>query len=241
MYAEELAKTIDHTLLRPDTTSKDVERLCREAARHHFAAVCVFPHFVPLAHDLLRGVDVKTCAVVSFPYGADTLRAKVVQAQDAVALGADELDVMIDLPALLSGEFGHVRNELASVVRAVRMKSVNMGRGQVLVKAIIETCYLSNKMKRLACRITENAGVDFVKTSTGCGPRGATVQDVELLRDCLDEHISVKASGGIRTCGDVERMINAGAARIGTSAGVAIMKEFLGETKEQRPSTATSS
>jgi deoxyribose-phosphate aldolase len=227
VHAEELAKTIDHTLLKADTTTPDVERLCREAARFHFAAVCVFPHFVPLADSLLRNADVKVCSVISFPFGADSLRAKVVAAEEAVACGADEVDVVINLPAFLSGDFGHVRNELASVVRGVRMKAINSGRGPVVVKAIIETCYLSTKMKKLACKICEHAGVDFVKTSTGYGPRGATVQDVELLRGCLNEHVSVKASGGIRTLHDVELMINAGAVRVGTSAGVAIMNDFL--------------
>lgn len=228
MHAEELAKTIDHTLLRADGTRSDVERLCREAAKHHFAAVCVFPHFVPLADDLLRSADVKVCTVISFPYGADGRRAKVVAAEEAVSRGAEEVDVVINLPGLLSGDFGAVRAELAGVVRAVRMKSVNSGRGQGIVKAIIETCYLTNKMKRLACKICEQAGVDFVKTSTGTGPRGATVQDVELLRDALDEHVGVKASGGIRTYRDVELMVNAGAGRVGTSSGVQIMQEFLG-------------
>lgn len=228
MHPEELAKTIDHTLLRADTVNPDVERLCREAARYHFAAVCVFPHFVPLAADLLRAADVKVCSVVSFPFGADSLRTKVVSAEEAVSRGADEIDVVINVPAFLSGDFGHVRNELASVVRAVRLKAMNSGRGAVVVKAIIETCYLTIKMKRLACRICEQAGVDFVKTSTGCGPKGATVQDVEILRDCLDEHIGVKASGGIRTLRDVELMVNAGAVRVGTSAGVAIMKDLIG-------------
>jgi deoxyribose-phosphate aldolase len=227
VHAEELAKTIDHTLLKADSTSPDIERLCLEAGTFHFAAVCVFPYFVPLADSLLRGADVKVCAVISFPFGADSLRAKVVAAEEAVAGGADEVDVVINLPAFLSGEFGHVRNELASVVRGVRMKAINTGRGQVVVKAIIETCYLSDKMKKLACTICEHAGVDFVTTSTGCGPKGATVQDVELLRECLDEHVGVKASGGIRTFHDVEIMINAGAGRVGTSAGVAIMREIL--------------
>ncbi len=228
MHADELAKTIDHTMLRADGTSHDVDRLCREARKYHFAAVCLFPQFVGRAADLLRGADVKVCTVISFPFGADTARTKVFAADDAVARGADEIDVVINLPALLSGEFGAARDELSSVVRAVRMKTINSGRGDAVVKTIIETCYLSNKMKLMACKICEQAGVDFVKTSTGCGPKGATVQDVELLRDCLGEHVSVKASGGIRTLRDVELMINAGAVRVGTSAGVAIMKDFHG-------------
>jgi deoxyribose-phosphate aldolase len=227
VHVEELAKTIDQTLLLPDTTARDVERLCREAARYHFAAVCVFPHFVPLAAQLLNTADVKVCTVVSFPFGADAPRAKVAACEAAVSQGADEIDVVMNTPAMLSGEFSYVRNELTRVVRAVRMKSVNSGRGLTLVKVIIETCYLTNKMKRLACRIVEQTGADFVKTSTGFGPRGATVQDVELLRDCLDEHVGVKASGGIRTYRDVELMINAGASRIGTSAGAEIMRSFV--------------
>lgn len=227
MQAQELAKTIDHTLLRPDTISAEVERLCCEATTYHFAAVCVFPHFVPLADGMLRNADVKVCTVIAFPYGAESVRTKMVAAEDAVAGGAGELDVVINLPALLSGDFGLVRDDLASVVRAGRMKAVSTGRGQVIVKAIIETCYLTTKMKRLACKICQQAGVDFVKTSTGTGPSGATVKDVELLRDCLDERIGVKASGGIRSLRDVELMINAGAVRVGTSAGVGIMQDFL--------------
>ncbi len=230
MQSDELAKTIDHTLLRADAVALDVERLCREAAQYHFATVCVFPHFVPLAHGLLRSADVKVCSVISFPFGADVPKVKVLAAKEAVADGADEIDVVINVQAMLSGEFSLVRDELASVVRAVRMRAVNSGRGHVTVKAILETCYLSAKLKKLACKICEQAGVDYAKTSTGCGPGGATVQDVELLRDCLDEHIGVKASGGIRTMHDVELMLNAGASRIGTSSGVAIIKESLGHT-----------
>jgi deoxyribose-phosphate aldolase len=221
---EELAKTIDHTLLRADATSPDVDRLCAEAARYHFAAVCVFPHFVPLAADRLRGADVKVCSVVSFPFGADLPRVKAAAALEAVARGSDEIDVVINVPAFLSGDFGLVRDELAGIVHAVHERGVNSGRGRVIVKAIIETCYLTDKMKRLACHICGQAGVDFVKTSTGLGPHGATVEDVELLRECLDEHIGVKASGGIRTLHDVELMVNAGAVRVGTSTGVDIMR-----------------
>jgi deoxyribose-phosphate aldolase len=227
LQAEEVAKTIDHTLLRADATSADVEKLCAEAARFHFAAVCLFPHFVPLAADLLRRTDVKTCTVISFPFGADTPRVKALAADEAVQRGADEVDVVINVPAFLSGEFGLVRDELTGIVRKVHVRGVNTGRGHVIVKAIIETCYLDDKLKRLACHICEQAGVDFVKTSTGLGPHGATVEDVELLRDNLDAHIGVKASGGIRTAADLENMVSAGAVRVGTSAGVAIMKECL--------------
>jgi deoxyribose-phosphate aldolase len=226
VLAEELAKTIDHTLLRAEATSADVETLCREAAQYHFAAVCLFPHYVPMAASLLKGTDVKTCTVISFPYGADRSRVKALAADDAVRHGADEVDVVINVSALLSGELGLVRDELAGIVRAVRVRGANIGRGQIIVKAIIETCYLDDRYKRLACHICEQAGVDFVKTSTGVGPHGATVKDVELLRDCLDASIGVKAAGGIRSAADAERMIGAGAVRLGTSSGALIMKEL---------------
>ena len=227
MHAEELAKTIDHTLLQPDATSRDIERLCAQAAEYHFAAVCVLPHWVQLCGRLLVDSDVKVCTVIGFPFGADGMRSKVVAAEEAVAHGADEIDVVMCLPAMLSGDFTYVRDELTGVVRAVRMAGVNNGRGLVLVKVIVETCYLSNKLKKMACHIVEGTGADFVKTSTGLGPEGATVHDVELLRDALSERVAVKASGGVRTFSEVQRLINAGAARIGTSVGDQIMQEFF--------------
>jgi deoxyribose-phosphate aldolase len=227
VHAEEVARTIDHTLLRADSTSADVETLCAEAAAYHFVAVCLFPHFVPLAAGLLRGTGVHTCSVISFPFGADTPKIKALAAGEAVAHGADEVDVVINVPAFLSGEVGLVRDELAGIVRTVGVRGDDTGRRRTIVKAIIETCYLDDRLKRLACQICEQAGVDFVKTSTGLGPQGATAADVELLRDCLDERVGIKASGGIRTADDLERMVSAGAGRIGTSAGVAIMKERL--------------
>jgi deoxyribose-phosphate aldolase len=229
VHAEELAKTIDHTLLRPDATALDVQRLCDEAAAYHFAAVCILPYWVPLAVSALKGTDVQVCSVISFPHGADCTRAKVAAVEEAVAQGAGEIDVVMNIPAMLSGDVMYVRDELRRVVHAARMNAVNSGKGNAIVKVIIETCYLSNKFKKLACKVVETAGADFVKTSTGVGPGGATTRDVELLRDALGEHVGVKASGGIRTFADVQLMINAGAARIGTSAGVQIMREFLGE------------
>ena len=231
MRIEELAKTIDHTLLRADATDRDVQKLCAEASQYHFATVCVLPHWVPLAAQELAGSDVKVCSVISFPHGADGIRAKTAAVEEAVQQGAGELDVVMNISAMLSGEVMFVRNELRRLVHTARMHAVNSGRGQVIVKVIIETCYLSNKFKRLACKVVETAGADFVKTSTGTGPKGATARDVELLRETLAEHVGVKASGGIRTYADVELMINAGAARIGTSAGVQIMQEFLGERR----------
>lgn len=228
---EELAKTIDHTLLRPEATKTDIEGICDEAKEHHFASVCIFPCYVPLAATLLKSHDVKVCTVVSFPFGGDTTRTKVRAAENAVGVGADEVEFVINIGAMLSGNFRLVRDEIASVVRAVRMKSVNVGKGLVLVKAILETCYLDKKLMRLACKMVEDGGADFVKTSTGYGTEGATVENIELLRDELSENLGVKASGGIVTAEDAETMINAGAARLGTSHAVDIMNEFA-EQKE---------
>jgi deoxyribose-phosphate aldolase len=226
---EELAKTIDSTLLEPTAVQSDIEQLCRDAIEHHFACVCVFPHWVPMCQRIMKGHDVKVSTVVSFPYGADISRVKVNAAEQAVAAGADELEVVMNIAAMLTGDFRYVRDELSRVVKAVRMKSVNAGRGLVLVKIIVEACYLDDKMKRLACKIVEDVGADFIKTSTGKGPGGATVRDVELFRDLLSEGVGVKAAGGIVTAEDAELMINAGAARLGTSHAVRIMKEFSGE------------
>lgn len=223
---EELAKTIDHTLLDPTATRLDVRRLCDEAREHHFAAVCVLPSLVPHAVEWLRGCDVKVCTVVGFPFGADSTRAKVAAAEHAVSTGADELDVVINLSALLSGDFRYVRDELVALVRAVRVKSVNAGKGIVLVKAILECCYLDDKLKKLGCKMVEDAGADFVETSTGFADGGATLHDVELLRDSLPESVGVKAAGGIESSEEAEAMVGAGAGRIGTGEAVAIMRGF---------------
>jgi deoxyribose-phosphate aldolase len=223
---EELAKTIDSTLLEATSTTTAVEALCRDAISYHFASVCVLPYCVPVARQLLQGYDVKVGTVVSHPLGADSQRTKIVGAEQAVALGADEIDVVMNIPAMLSGDFRYVRDELRSVVRTVRMTSVNTGRGLVLVKANVEAYYLDEKLKRLVCKIVEDSGADFIKTSTGVAPGGATAKDVELFRDLLPESVGVDASGGIRTADDAELMINAGAARIGTHHAVDIIKEF---------------
>ncbi|MHB0866104.1 MAG: deoxyribose-phosphate aldolase [Thermoleophilia bacterium] len=228
---EELAKTLDHTMLKADATRFDIEQLCEEAARYHFASVNIFPYYVPLAATLLKSHDVKVSTVISFPFGGDTTQTKVRAAENAVGVGADEVEFVMNIGAMLSGNFRQVRDEITAVVRGVRMKSVNVGKGLVLVKVIMETSYLDKKLKKLACRMIEDGGADFVKTSTGFGPEGATVADVELLRDELSENIGVKAAGGIRTVDDAETMINAGAARIGTSNAVQIMTAFA-ELKE---------
>lgn len=225
MRAEDLTKTLDHTVLAPDTSAAHVERACAEAREYHFAALCSYPEFVPLMADLLRGCDVKTCAVIDFPGGASSTADRAKAAAAAVAEGADELDVVMNYRAMLSGDFRLVRDDLMRVVRAVRGRAANDARGDVLVKVIIEAPLLNDKVKRLACKIVDDVGADFAKTCTGVGTQ-ATVHDVELMRDALPEGVGVKAAGGVRTLEAVQTMIGAGASRVGTSAAVSVMVEL---------------
>ena len=225
MRAEDLTKTLDHTVLAPEVTAEDLEKACSEARDHHFAALCSYSRFVPLVADLLRGCDVKTCAVIDFPGGASSTLERAQEADRAVAEGADELDVVMNYRAMLAGDFKGVRDDLVRVVRAVRGRAANDARGDVLVKVIIEAPLLNDKVTRLACKIVDDVGADFAKTCTGFGTR-ATVHDVELMRDALPERVGVKAAGGLRTLESVQAMIGAGAARVGTSSAVAVMAEL---------------
>lgn len=225
MRVREFAKTVDHTLLKPDVVEKDIARLCEEAAQYHFAAVCIPPSYVRLAAKELRGVDVKVATVVSFPFGADTTAIKTAAVRDAITHGASELDVVMNISRFLSGDFNYVAEELASVNQEVSVVAMNNGLNDVVVKVIIETAYLNDKMKRLATQIVASSGADFVKTSTGFAPMGATAADVAILREEAPEGLAVKASGGIRTLEDALDILNAGASRLGMSASVDIMKE----------------
>jgi deoxyribose-phosphate aldolase len=228
MRVREFAKTVDHTLLKPDATEQDIVRLCEEAARYHFAAVCIPPCYVRLAAKELHGVDVKVATVVSFPFGADTTAIKAAAVRDAIVGGASELDVVMNISKFLSGDFNYVAEELASLNQEVSVVAMNNGLNDVVVKVIIETAYLDDKMKRLATQIVASSGADFVKTSTGFAPMGATAEDVSLLREEAPEGLAVKASGGIRTLEDALDILNAGASRLGMSASVAIMEEAEG-------------
>ena len=225
MRVREFAKTVDHTLLKPDAREKDIIRLCEEAARYHFAAVCVPPCYVRLAAHELRRADVKVATVISFPFGADATPVKAAAVREAISAGASELDLVMNLSKFLSGEFDYVADELVSLVGEVSVVAMNNGLNDVVVKVIIETAYLSNKMKRLATQIVAASGADFVKTSSGFGPAGATPEDVTLLREEAPEGLAVKASGGIRTLEDALDMLNAGASRLGMSSSAAVMKE----------------
>lgn len=225
MRVREFAKTVDHTLLKPDIREEDIVQLCEEAARYHFAAVCVPPCYVRRAATELRGVDVKVATVVSFPFGADTTAIKTAAVRGAIIGGASEVDVVMNISKFLSGDFNYVAEELAGINQEVSLVAMNNGLNDVVVKVIIETAYLTDKMKRLATQIVSSSGADFVKTSTGFAPLGATPEDVALLRQEAPEGLAVKASGGIRTLEDALDILNAGASRLGVSASVAIMEE----------------
>jgi deoxyribose-phosphate aldolase len=225
MRVREFAKTVDHTLLKPDATMGEVRLLCREAAHYHFAAVCVLPCHVRFAAKELRGTDVKVATVVSFPFGADTTVVKTAAVRDAIQGGASEIDVVMNISKFLSGEFTYVAEELVSINGEVSAVAMNNGLNDAVLKVIVETAYLSDKMKRLAVQIVAASGADFVKTSTGFGPGGATLDDVALLREEAPEWLAVKASGGIRTLEEALDLLNAGASRLGASGSVRIMQE----------------
>ena len=213
--ASDIAARIDHTLLKADATSDEVRELCREAREHQFASVCVNPGYVALAADLLRGSPVKVCTVVGFPLGATTTFSKVVETKEAVANGADEIDMVINIGALKNGEDHLVEEDMREVVRAAS------GR---LTKSIFETALLSDDEVVRACRMAKRAGLDYVKTSTGFGPGGATVHHVALMRKTVGRSMGVKASGGVRDLEGAQAMIEAGATRIGASASVKIVR-----------------
>ena len=225
MRVREFAKTVDHTLLKPDATTDNVRQLCQEAALYHFAAVCVLPCHVRFAARELRGTDVKVATVVSFPFGADTTMVKAAAVRESIQGGASEIDVVMNISKFLSGEFAYVAEELTSLNGEVSAVAMNNGLNDAVLKVIVETAYLSDKMKRLAVQVVAASGADFVKTSTGFGPGGATTRDVALLRGEAPEGLAVKASGGIRTLEEALDLLNAGASRLGASGSVAIMRE----------------
>lgn len=204
---------IDHTILKADATEADVVRLCAEAKEYGFASVCVNSSFVPLVHTQLLGSSVKTCCVVGFPLGAMSTAAKAFEVKQARADGAQEIDMVIHVGALKEGRDNYVLDDIKAVVEAA---------DGALVKVILETCLLTDAQKVRACELAVRAGAYFVKTSTGFGPGGATAHDIALMRKAVGPDIGVKASGGIRTRQDALIMINAGANRIGTSAGAAL-------------------
>ncbi len=214
----ELAKVIDHAMLRPEMTDADITAGCELARQYHVASVCVRPCDVGLAARLLAGSDVAVGTVVGFPHGSATTAVKVAEAEQAMAEGATELDMVINIGALRSGKLDLVRDDIAAVVKAAR------GRGHV--KVILETAYLTTEEKVAACQLAEAAGADFVKTSTGFAPTGATVADIKLMRAAVGPRVQVKASHGVRTLTTILEMIDAGATRAGATATATILDEF---------------
>lgn len=217
----QIARYIDHTLLKPESTQADIIQLCKEAKQYQFATVCVNPFWVKTAAEELKGSGVGVATVIGFPLGATSTFTKVAETRDAIASGATEVDMVINIGALKSKDEMAVYQDIRQIVRAAN--------GQALVKVIIETGFLTDEEKKRACMIAKEAGADFVKTSTGFGPGGATVEDIKLMRETVGPEIGVKASGGVRDFETAKAMIDAGATRIGASSGVAIVKGEKGE------------
>jgi deoxyribose-phosphate aldolase len=212
-----IASVIDHTILKPEATRADLLKVCREARQYGFASVCANPYWVPLMRQELAGTPVKVCTVVGFPLGATSTEAKTAETAAAVRAGAQEIDMVINVGALRSAEYDAVRYDIAQVVEASH-------RAGAIVKVILETALLDDPQKTEACRLSKLAGADFVKTSTGFGPSGATAHDVALMRAAVGPEMGVKAAGGIRTLQDFQAMTAAGATRIGASASVKIVE-----------------
>ncbi len=213
----ELSHMIDHTLLKADATQDEIARLCYEARKHDFASVCVNPSYVKLCAELLEDTDVLVCTVVGFPLGATSTEAKTFETQKAVRDGATEVDMVINVGALKSRDYEVVEGDIASIARACHA-------GGAILKVIIEAALLTDEEKVAACQLAKVAGADFVKTSTGFGPGGATPEDVALMRQVVGSGMGVKAAGGIKTTADAKRMIEAGASRIGASASIKIVQ-----------------
>ncbi|EST56404.1 deoxyribose-phosphate aldolase [Brevibacillus panacihumi W25] len=205
---------IDHTLLKPEATQAMIDKLCEEAKTHSFASVCVNPYWVARAAELLKGTSVKVCTVIGFPLGASTSAVKAAETRDAIANGATEVDMVLNVGALKSGDLKQVRSDVAAVKQAA---------GDILLKVILETGLLTDEEKEIACKLCVEAGADYVKTSTGFGPGGATVADIALMRRAVGRDVGVKASGGVRDRETALAMVEAGATRIGTSSGISIV------------------
>ncbi len=218
MDGVKLNRLIDHTLLKPEATEADIMRLVREAIEYEFYSACVNTHYVPLVARAVEGTAVKVCSIAGFPLGAVDAAVKAFEAGRAAAAGAHEIDMVMNVGALKSGDLDFARRDVAGVVAACGERAV--------VKVIIEAAILTDEEKRTACRLAKQAGARFVKTSTGFGPPGASVRDVEIMREAVGPGFGVKASAGIRTAAFALELVEAGATRLGTSASVAIMEEW---------------
>jgi deoxyribose-phosphate aldolase len=230
----DIAKTIDHTLLKPDATQQEIAQLCFEARKYGFASVCVNPTWVSLCAQLLKGSPVKVCTVIGFPLGATSSETKVFETETAIQQGATEIDMVINIGALKARDLDTVARDIRGVVNAAHTHGI-------IVKVIIETTLLTDEEKTIASLTSKEAGADFVKTSTGFAGGGATVHDVELMRKAVGPQMGVKASGGVRTYEDAASMLKAGATRIGASAGVKIIQGPGGQASAGNGSSPTKS
>ncbi|PPA71458.1 deoxyribose-phosphate aldolase [Jeotgalibacillus proteolyticus] len=218
----DIAKMIDHTLLKPEATKEQIVELCEEASQNGFMSVCVNPAWVKLSSELLHETDVKVCTVIGFPLGASATQTKAFETKQAIEDGATEVDMVINVGALKSGQFEDVQQDIQAVVAAAK--------GKALTKVIIETALLTDDEKIRACELAAAAGADYVKTSTGFSTGGATVDDIKLMRETVGPDIGVKASGGVRSTEDATAMIEAGATRIGASSGVKILQGLVADS-----------
>ncbi|MBI1292635.1 deoxyribose-phosphate aldolase [bacterium] len=217
---ETLAQYIDHTLLKPTATDAQVAEICKQARDYHFASVCINPAYIPLAASILAGSGVMVCTVIGFPLGSTSTETKAFETRDAVAKGADEIDMVIHIGKLKSGDFEYVCNDIRAVVQSAQGRTV---------KVIIETSLLTDDEKVAACILSKAAGAHFVKTSTGFGGGGATPEDIALMRRIVGKDLGVKASGGVKDCASAEKLIAAGASRLGASASVEIVEGKTGK------------
>ncbi|KKM02108.1 hypothetical protein LCGC14_1787720 [marine sediment metagenome] len=218
---KKLAKTIDHSLLNPTVTDEDLEEGCKLADKYHTASVCVKPYHVKRASEFLLNSDVKVCMVIGFPQGGHSPKIKALEAEQAIADGAKELDMVINIGALKSKRFSFARQDIKAVVDVARKHK------DILVKVILENCYLSDDEKMTACKLAEEAGVDYVKTSTGFGTGGATIHDIELMYETVGPRLGVKAAGGVRSLETALDVIRAGATRIGATATEKIIESWI--------------
>ena len=215
----DIARFIDHTLLKPDATEEMIENLCNEAKKYNFYAVCINPYYVKLAKNILRNSNVKIATVIGFPLGANTSKIKALEAEESIKDGADELDMVINIAALKNKDYDKVIEDIEEVVKKAK--------GNALVKVIIETCLLTEDEKVRACNLSLEAGANFVKTSTGFNGKGATVEDIRLIKSVVGDKMKIKASGGIRDYETAIKMIEAGANRIGASSSVKIVQDSI--------------
>lgn len=213
-----ISSMIDHTLLKPEATREKIKTLCDEAIEYNFGAICVNPYHIEFCKNILRDSNVKVAAVIGFPLGANTKEVKAFETLDAINKGADEIDMVINIGALKDKDYKIVLEDIKAVVNAAKSKAI--------VKVIIETCLLDEVEKKKACELSMEAGADFVKTSTGFSTGGATVEDVKLMKSVVGNNLQIKASGGVRDLKIAKEMIDAGASRLGTSAGIKIAKEL---------------